>query len=214
MARVLFPPHPSTKVPHHKLPTYEATGQWVAQRKFNGTHVLVNISPTREVTILNRHGEAPKLFSLSKSHKDQILSLNLEPGKEYWLNGELLDHKTKDVRYKGKIIFFDVLQAGRYLLNSPNQIERLKILDNICRNPTVIEPGQGIALQVTQDIWMAQTFDKDFVARYEDFLKMDEIEGLVLRKKTATIESFGAKPYDVSWILRCRKPHAGGNYAF
>jgi hypothetical protein len=212
--KILYPPRPKGRIPHTTLPRYEQTGQWVWQRKFNGTCVVVNISPTGEVGILNRHGEKPKLFSLSSQHVADFQSLNIESGQEYWLAGELLDHKTKDKRYKGKIVLFDVLQAGRYLMRSPNQEGRLQILSRICRNPRYLEPAHGIALEVTDLIWMAETWDTDADARFRDFLGTDEIEGLVLRKKKSVLDNFGRREYEVSWMLRCRKPHSGGNYAF
>lgn len=212
--KILFPPHPDTKIPPSALSQYEASGKWVAQRKFNGTHIVLNVTPDRKVGILTRHGTPPKLFSLSQSHINQILSLNLEPGLEYWLNGELLDHKTTDPRYKGKLVFFDVLQAGPYLYRTKTQMERVELLANICRNPQTLEPANGIALQVTQDLYMAETFTENFVQRFQDHIKTDEIEGLILRKRNSTLDNFGRTEYQVSWILRCRKAHGGGNYNF
>lgn len=211
---ILYPPHPALKISSDKLSRYEASGKWVAQRKFNGTHVLLYVSPERDVTILTRHGTPPKLFSLTDQHKEQILSLNLQPGKDYWLDGELLDHKTKSKDYKGKIVLFDVLHAGKYLINQPDQIGRLNLLSEICRHPGELEPNFGIALRVTEDVWMAETWTNEFERHFEEFLHLDEIEGLVLRRSKSVLESFGQKEYDVSWMVRCRKPHPGGTYIF
>lgn len=211
--KILFPPHPSTKISFHKLQDYEKTNNWVAQRKFNGTNILINITPDKKISILTRHGTMPKNFTLSKSHAEQILSLNLEE-KEYWLNGELLDSKTKSKEYKEKIIFFDVLQAGQYFIRKPNQLERLGILSNICRDPKELEPTNRIALQITSDVWMAESWVKDFRKHYEELIFLDEIEGLILRKKDSFLTDFGSKKYDVSWMLKCRKPSVGGNYNF
>lgn len=187
---------------------YERSGSWIAQRKFNGTRILVHVSPSGGVDILNRHGSEPKMFSLTDDHKKQILALDLEEGKEYWLDGELLDHKTSDARYKGKIIFFDVLQAGEYLIRKPDQSGRLGILAKICRNPSMLEPGRGIALMVSKDVWMAESWTSGFQERFSEFLDMDEVEGLVLRKSRSVLESFGQRKYEVPWIVRCRKPSA------
>ena len=211
---LLYPPHPASKILRSSLDSYESSGKWIAQRKFNGTNVLVHVSVSGKVSILNRHGKPPSMFSLTKSHSDQILRLNLEEGKEYWLNGELLDHKTSNPEYKGKIVFFDVLQAGRYLIRDPDQSERLNILSGICRHPSSFEPSRGIALRVSEDIWMAESWTSGFSARFGEFLDMDEIEGLILRKSSSTLESFGQRKYDVHWMVRCRKPHKSGSYAF
>jgi hypothetical protein len=211
---ILYPPHPDNKISPHRLGEYEKSQKWIVQRKFNGTHILVHVSPDKKVSMLTRHGTAPKLFSLTKSHINQILSLNLESNKEYWLNGELLDHKTKNKNYKGKIILFDVLQAGQYLIMKKNQQERLELLNDICRNPKKLEPYFGIALEVTPDIWLAENWENEFEKHFQEFIHMDEIEGLVLRKKNSFIDNFGQKEYGVNWIIRCRKPHSGGSYSF
>lgn len=210
--KILYPPHPKIRILKNKLDTYESSGKWIAQRKFNGTNVVVNISEKGEVRILTRHGTAPKLFSLSKSHVDQILSLNLDKGKEYWLNGELLDHKTKNPEYKKKIVFFDVLWAGTHLVRKMNQAERLGLLRDICDSPNNTE--NEIAAKVTDDIWMAESWESDFKFHFEEFIDRDEIEGLVLRKKASFIDNFGFKAHDANWIVKCRKPHSGGNYEF
>jgi ATP-dependent DNA ligase len=211
---VLYPPHPASKISPHRLAEFEAGGGWIAQRKFNGTHVVIHVSKDRRLTILTRHGTPPKLFSLTKSHRDQILSLNMEDGKEYWFDGELLDHKTRSKEYKGKIVLFDVLQAGDYLIRKKTQKERLALLAEICRNPSTLEPANGIALDVTGDIWLAESWTSNFAKHFTDFIQLDEIEGLILRKSDSVIDNFGNKEYDVAWIVRCRKPHAGGNYNF
>jgi len=204
--KILFPPRPKSRVNPTAIKTYMRRG-YIGQRKFNGTHVVVNVTPERKVGILTRHGDSPKQFSLSVSHAKQILSLNLESGLEYWLQGELLNNKTTNPNYKGKIVFFDVLQAGRYLYGDPPLMKRIEMLANICRNPTELEPYHGIALATTKDIWMAETFTRNLVERYKEMIQYDEIEGLVLKKPKSCLDNFGQKEYDVNWMLRCRKPN-------
>lgn len=211
--KILFPPHPNIRIPFHKLQEYEESGKWIAQRKFNGTNVVIYISKDRKIHILTRHGTPPKLFSLSQSHINQILSLNLDPTKDYWLNAELLDHKTKNKDYKKKLVLFDVLHAGRYLIKNPNQMKRLEMLKDICNHPEKLEKN-GIALEVSEDIWLAETWEYDFEQHFKEHIDKDEIEGLILRKKNSFLDNFGQKEYDASWIIKCRKPHAGGNYNF
>lgn len=211
---ILFPPHPADKISPQRLSEYEKSKNWIIQRKFNGTHVLIHVSSDKKISILTRHGTPPKLFSLTKSHINQILSLNLEENKEYWFNGELLDHKTKNKNYKEKIILFDVLQAGPYFIMKKTQEERLNLLKQICKNPTKLEPNHGIALEVTKDIWLAEDWEDEFEKHFNEFNHLDEIEGIILRKKNSFIDNFGQKEYSVNWIVRCRKPHSGGSYIF
>jgi hypothetical protein len=207
----MYPPHPYIKISPKCLEEYEKTKKWIAQRKFNGTNILINIDIDRNIKLLTRHGTPPKLFSLSKSHIDQILSLNLEDKKEYWFNGELLDHKTKN--YKGKIILFDIIYEGGYLVRV-KQVDRLQILSDICGNPIELEESNKIALKVTSDIWLAENWNDNFNFHFEEFINLDEIEGLMLREKESLNNNFGAKKYDVSWMVKCRKPHSGDLYRY
>jgi len=209
---ILYPPHPVVKILPKSLEKYEKTNKWIAQRKFNGTNILVHIDRDKNINLLTRHGTPPKLFNLTKDHKKEILSLNLED-KEYWINGELLDHKTKNKKYKGKIVLFDIIYLDKHLILT-NQEDRLQILRNICRNPQFVENNSKIAIEVTDNIWLAEDWNSDFNFHYKEFLELDEIEGLILRKRKSLIDNFGSKPYDVSWMVKCRKPHAGGTYEY
>jgi hypothetical protein len=209
----LFPPRPKSRILPTQLDMYERSGKWIAQRKFNGTHLTIHVKDG-DVAIYN-YGEVPQLFVLTPKHKQEILSLDIDRSKEYWFDGELLDHKTVTPDYKGKIVLFDILQAGRKFFgsSSPNFLERYALLASICRNPTVREPNNGIALAASASVWLAENFTNEFALRYEEFIDHPEIEGLVLkRKKNSHIDSLGATRYETGWLIRCRKPHK--NYQF
>ena len=202
---VIYPPRPESRILPARLPEFEKTGRWVVQRKFNGTRIQVYVH-NGTVRLLHK-GERPKQFILTTGLKSEILSLNLDPALVYWLDGELMDAKTKTSAYKGKIVLYDVLQAGRYFFGAPNLMGRLAVLDEICKHPTEKEPNLGIALRVTPNVWMAETFTTDFSKRFKDFILHNEIEGLVLKQKDSVIKNYGKKEYDVPWQIRCRKPN-------
>lgn len=213
--KILFPPRPKGSLHPSQLDNYEQTGDWVVQRKFNGTRTVIYVPASHnpgEIYLLTRHGTAHKAYNPTMALKKQIASLNLKPGMDYWLDGELLATKTKNENYKGKVVLFDVLQEGKYLYHL-NQMERLALLKQICNNPVNLEPTYGLAFRVTEDVWMADTFDKGFTAEFKKFLKHDEIEGLVLRKKKSALSNAGQKEYECDWVIRCRKPHSGGSYS-
>ena len=123
----------------------------------------------------------------------------------------MLDHKTKN--YKGKIILFDIIYEGGYLVRV-KQVDRLQILSDICGNPIELEESNKIALKVTSDIWLAENWNDNFNFHFEEFINLDEIEGLMLREKESLNNNFGAKKYDVSWMVKCRKPHSGDLYRY
>jgi len=205
--KVIFPPRPKSKIHPNDLAYYESQGKWVCQRKFNGTRNLLHITPEGELSVYSRYGKphSHSKFVLQKSFRDEILSsLILEKGKEYWLDSELLN---KQVDAGKQFVLYDVLQAGRYFFGSPNQMERLEILKQICGDPQDLEPG-GIALQISPRLWMAQTWNDHFVDRFNESLKNPVLEGLVLRKRDSTLDHFGDKEYETTNVIRCRKPFA------
>jgi len=209
--RVLYPPRPRSRISPKELATYEKTGQWWAQRKFNGSRNLVCVRETGEVELFGRHGAPHRNFLLTDRLRNQILSLRFTTKGEYWIDSELLDSKTSSPEYKGKIVLFDLLFAGRYLFGV-SQRHRLNLLLELCRDPKEHEPNSGIALQVTEDIWMAETFVSGFSEEFQRFLLMPEVEGLILRKHSAKLLTVGTEEREVDWQLRCRKPHKNYNF--
>ena len=121
------------------------------------------------------------------------------------MDGELLDAKTVTPAYKHRIVLFDILFSGKYLFGV-DQLSRLDLLRKICGNPCTLEPNLGLALQVTENLWMLETWEEGFVQHYERLLAQPEIEGLVLRQKISRLDTVGTRQYDAAWILRCRKP--------
>ena len=212
--KILYPPRPKGKMVPDQLPEYEAKNKWIAQWKYNGTRSLFYVPSDRKLSgmlMINRHGQFHKQFNPTKELFEQVLSLNLEPGQDYWLDGELLNAKTITPYYKGKIVLYDVLHCGKYLY-SKSLKQRLQMLSNICRNPTKNEPNAGIALEVTKDIWMAPTFYNSFSSLYKKFIHLPEIEGFVLKILESFLDSSGQKPYETNSCIRCRKSHKNYNF--
>lgn len=207
----VYPPRPKGRITPGELGVYEQTREWVVQRKFNGDRVPIHVTPDRKVIFWNRHHKRFARFNASKKIVDQVLALNLVPGAEYWLDGELMN-RTTESPYKDKIVLYDVLFAGRYLFGSPTLEERYTLLTEFCGNPTVLEPINGIALQISDDLMLAETWDMDFVTHFQEKIDLPEIEGLVLKKPKSVIDSLGTKEYEVTWQLRCRKPSKNYNH--
>jgi ATP-dependent DNA ligase len=197
-------------MPPHLLPMYEQQGRWLVQRKFNGSRTVVHVTPAGEVTLWGREGDAHE-FEIPHHIAEEIRSLNLL-GQEYWLDGEFM-HRTTAKQYKNKLILFDVLQAGRYFFLGPKLTDRLLLLDEICRSPKSLETsGRGIALAVTENIWMAQSWKSSFSDRFNDLIDMPEIEGLVVKLADSVLRERGLRYYEVEWQIRCRKESKSYRY--
>jgi len=211
MPKVIFPPRPKSAIPPTELDYYDKTGLWIAQYKYNGARAPIHIQ-NGQVNMCDRHGGQLRSYSMPINTEKQILALpGLDKSKEYWLDAELLI-KTSAADTKQKIIFFDVLQAGNYFFLKPNQMTRLAILDEICGHPKQIDPLRGMGLSISEDLMLAPVFDKDFVTHFKEKIQFDECEGLMLRKRDSVIDNFGAKEYEIGWMVRCRKPNK--NYPY
>jgi ATP-dependent DNA ligase len=136
---------------------------------------------------------------MSADLRRELAALRFEEGKAYWLDCELIHEHVPHT-----VVLFDVLQAGKYLFGA-KQETRLKLLNDICGSPTV-KSDPAIALAVSPHVWMAETWDADFAARFQDFIAADVIEGLMLRKKDSVLDNYGGTEYEVAWQVRCRKP--------
>lgn len=208
---IIYPPRPRSAIPPNELPYYESLGIYCVQPKYNGARSVIHITSDRQVYIYSRHGRPHRNYTMPASMAKEILALpGLKKGVEVWLDGELLS-KTTATDTKNKIVLFDVLHYEKYLFLSPDQVGRIELLANICGGPNKLDSLRGMGYVVSDNLWMAPTFYSNFADEFnKDY--GDEVEGLVLRKKNSVIDNFGQKEYEVSWLIRCRRPHK--NYQF
>jgi hypothetical protein len=201
--KIIYPPRPKGKILPSQLSVLEAKKELVAQRKFNGQRNLTHRTPEGEITIWSRYGRKHKAYRMPGFLKRELAALNYEDGKEYWLDGELLDSKVASGP-KDTVVLYDVLQAGPYLFGQ-KLLDRLTLLNTICRSPTELA-DPPVALRVSDHVWLAQTWSGDFDLHFNEYLHLDLIEGLVLKEIASGLDSFGHQEYSCSWQWRCRKP--------
>ncbi len=206
----IYPPRPKNKIHPDTLPTEERRGIWMWQRKYDGDRCVAIVDNGR-THLCNRRGgfHSPSKFPALRR---ELSALKLPAGTSY-LDGELLDPLVPQT-----IVLFDVLQLGKYLIGA-GQLDRLSLLDDVCRSPSVSCPF-GVAYQVTEHVWLSHRGDSNFQAEFSRFLDSRFgpdgielastvtpgrlVEGLLLRRKDSVLDCYGATPYEVDWQLRCR----------
>lgn len=204
MNNIIYPPRPKGAIPPSELDYYESLGIYGVQPKFNGSRCPIHISADGQVFAYSRHGRAHRNYEMPISVMREILALpGLKKGIEVWLDAELLS-KTTAPDTKNKIVLFDVLHYDKYLFLSPDQRGRIKLLTDICGNPTKLDTLRGMAYVISENLLMAPTFYSNFKEEF-DKDHGNEVEGLVLRKLNSVIDNFGQKEYLVDWLIRCRR---------
>lgn len=206
---VIFPPRARIKIQPLDLARYEASGEYVVQPKYNDSRSLLRQHPDGRLTVHNRHGGSHKRWHLTPQIAAEMrANLRLDPSLEYWLDGGVMNkHKGGE----GQFVFYDVLQAGRYFMGRPTQMDRLQLLDLICNEPKTMT-ADGWAYQISQNLWMAPTWTNDFVRHYNDAISADYVEGLILRQKNSALDNYGRVYYECDWMVKCRKPGPYGDF--
>jgi hypothetical protein len=203
MTKFIFPPRPRGRMNPAGLAFYELTGNWLAQRKFDDIRCLLHIEPGYEMSIWSRHGNPHGGFCLTRDLQEEIKrNLRLDPGLEYWIDGGIT---VPDGGGESRLVFWDILHLGCSFHAGPDQLTRIKILTEICGNPTQHD-CTGIALQISEHLWLAESFERNFVRRFTESFNDHRLEGLVLRRKYSKLTDTGACYYEVDWLMRCRKP--------
>jgi ATP-dependent DNA ligase len=209
---VMWPPRPEGSADPSTLDKYPG---WWAQRKFNGTRSLVFIDPDGNVHLRTRHQEEHKAYKLSYAMDAALTALldrgdgnvAFEAGKWQVFDAELMNNKTIGV--KDRMVLFDILVHNGSYLTGTTVRERYEILTYGLGMPDTIETetGRGIALQVNDNVWLAEVFEDTFADRFAELTDMDEVEGLVLKDPGGVLKPGVSEKNNSLWLVRVRKPH-------
>lgn len=207
----LYPPRPEVKINPRIINTYDK-GQFLAQPKYNGSCAVLFINgDTGFYKIMNRHNEP---FS-----KDKIKMEEMDFGAAYrgtgWLVlcGELLNKaKTGEdgKLFNQKFIIWDILVYNSEYLLGTTVIERLELLEKLY--PSQGNENAHLLNIGIKGVFKAPVYDKDFAALYQDLVKTDMYEGVVMKRKDAQLQLGYNSANNTSWQVKVRKPTK--NYKF
>lgn len=204
--RYIYPPRPVKKIQREHLDHLD--DDWIAQPKYNGCCSALFIKGTKEYILCNR--TAGKLY-LQKP----INFTALNDGNKFMvLCGEYLNKNQKgeqDNSFNHKFIIWDILVwRGTYLIGETFET-RLNILYELFGKSNSHVTDKGILmfnyLHVTkvENVYIAPTFENDFKLIYDDLIKTDLYEGLVLKNLTGKLELGFNKRNNEIWQLKARR---------
>lgn len=201
----IYPPRPEHKIKPESLIRYD-NNTYLGQPKLNGSNCTLYIS-SGDFTQRNRHKDTITNF---KMNKQEILSLYVGNG-EIVLVGEYMNKSKKDINgdtFNNKFVIFDILVfENQYLVGSTFD-ERYNLLKSIYN---VKDYGEFL-FQITENVFLVKSFTDKFTKRYNDIVKVDMLEGWVLKRRDAKLERGTREKNNVNTQLKCRKPTK--NYEF
>lgn len=179
----LVPPDPAN--PLNPSPDYinglEATGRYIAERKWNGDNVLIN---TSTLTFMNRQKEPLKRYIASP----EILEELKRWPRNTVINAELLHFKTVNIK-NTLIVHCIMVWEGKPLIGKTWGDSR-KLLETC-------PAGKRVRI--------SETFQSGF---WDLFQQADgvEVEGIILKDPNGKIVFSTTPIKDVPWMLKIRKP--------
>ena len=162
------------------MDSLEATGRYVAEKKFNGDNVLIYTDNIRE--FWNRHHERHHYVPTTGMLKELA---QFPPGSI--INGELMHYKFKGS--KNLLIVHCIMKWKGELLQGKTWGESRAILDKC-------DSGECVKI--------SQVYTSGFWDLYQS-ADGAEIEGIILKDPTAKLVFSTTKIPDVPWMLKFRK---------
>lgn len=199
----LWPTRPAKAVMVDTLNYWEQNREWVAQIKKNGTNNPVFVTDT-EVIFKTRHNDDHKQWT---PPQDIVDFFSQFPAWTVF-NTELLHSKTKHI--KDTIYIHDIVAYDGEQLVGSTFTERQALLQTIFDADAAEDSYSHYS--ITENVWLAKTFFKNFKTLYNSTLLFDEDEGLVLKNPDAKLKQCVSATSNSRWMIKCRKPHK--NYSF
>lgn len=206
--RYIYPCRPRNPIPPSDLDSWDI-GSLIAQPKLNGSNCVIFTNGI-DLIIMNRHNQPLSNFQIDRS---EIMALHrYEKGQWIAINAEYMNKAKLDessLPFNHKLVIFDILVDKSDYLIGKTFLDRVNILKGIYgENPS----EKNFLYKVSDNIYMVKTFETGFKNLYDNLTKIDMVEGLVLKRKNARLESGFTENNNTNSQLKCRKQTK--NYKF
>lgn len=194
----LYPPRPEFRIKPSSLSKYD-DNTYLCEPKLNGSNCTLYIS-AKSYTQRNRHKGTIQNFNMDDN---EILKLYTGNG-EIVLVGEYMNKSKRGTDgkiFNKKFVIFDILvYEDQYLVGSTFD-ERYELLKSIYN----IKEYDKYLYQVSENVFLVKNFSDNFEQRFNNIIKIDMLEGWVLKRKNAKLERGTRQKNNVNSQLKCRK---------
>ena len=205
--RYIYPPRPKNAIPSSDLNSYD-NGTMLAQPKLDGSNCLI-FTDGKTVKVMNRHSQPITRFEIPT---EEILSLYKGSGGWTVINGEYMNKSKRDETgntFNHKFVIFDILvNDGDYLIGKTFD-QRLKILDEMFGT---IESEKQYLYSISVNVFRVKTYTERLLDNFERLVRIDMVEGLVMKRKNARLEIGNTELNNVNSQLKSRKPTKNYKY--
>jgi hypothetical protein len=219
--RYIFPPRADNALPATSLKNYD-NGTYIAQPKLNGDCMEIFTNGI-ETIIMDRH---KKDFSKNIKMRSQLEKLHRESDvgqKNKWmvLVGEHMVKSKKNASGKvwnDKFVIFDIIVYDGVQLIGKTFAERQELLDKLFGKEEVALTKEGtytdkfLYATEVEGVFRVKSFRDCFTPLWDDLIKIDMYEGLVLKRADAKLENGNTEKNNMNSQCKFRKPTK--NYAY
>lgn len=205
--KYIYPPRPKNAISPEDLNFWD-NGTLIAQPKLNGSNCVI-FTDGDSFFVMNRHKQRLTNFKIGNSELSEIYRGN---GEWMIINGEYMNKSKNDENdnvFNHKLVIFDILAYnGEYLVGSTFS-ERIQLLNNIYGQE---KSEKDYLYKISNNIYRVKSYLTEFEKIFQDFIKVDMLEGLVMKRGNAKLEIGTSELNNVKSQLKCRKPTKNYKY--
>lgn len=204
--RYIYPPRPKNAIPVDDL-TFFDNGDMLAQPKLNGSNCVIFTDGVRQI-VMNRHNQRLTNFCLTESDIKEIYR-----GKGWMaINGEYMNKSKMDENgqpFNHKFVIFDILIFNGVYMVGRTFDERVKLLDELYDQ---VDSEKDYLYKISTNIYLVKSYTENFKSLYDRLIKIDMVEGLVLKRKNARLEIGTSENNNTKSQVKARKPTKNYRY--
>ncbi len=196
----IYPPRPKNSIHPDDLDYYD-NGKLLCQCKLNGSNCVI-FTNGKDFFVMNRHKERLTNFKITK---EELSDIYRGDGEWMIINGEYMNKSQNDENgkvFNHKLVIFDILAYnGEYLVNS-TFYKRIELLDKLYGK---VESEKDYLYSISDNVYRVKSYTNDFKKLFDEFIKIDMIEGLVMKRSNAKLELGLTESNNIKSQLKCRK---------
>ena len=152
---------------------------------------------------MNRHDQRLTNFQITQNELNKIFIC--DNGEWLVLNAEYMNKSKNDennVVFNHKLVIFDILVYKSEYLVGTTFSERVDILDSIYGT---VNSEKSYLYSITDNIYRVKSFTQGFKSLFDEWTKIDMVEGLVLKRANARLEIGNTENKNTKSQLKARK---------